>query len=160
MREIKRMCYQRSFTSRYMKIVLLKADLNLSCCEGSDFIFFFPVNVWKSIAFSFPFLSFQCKKLTMSNKTLLSVISSLINFSHTSCISLALEEVNIPESTNFLTCTLGSCRSISSLRLVTLDGIYPRGKAAVSLRSSGSVASHADVLRGSSRVPAPRVTNP
>ena len=25
-----------------MKIVLLKADLNLSCCEGFDFIFFFP----------------------------------------------------------------------------------------------------------------------
>ena len=48
---------------------------------------------------------------------------------------MALEEVNIPESTNFLTCTLGSCRSNSSLRLFTLDGIYPRGKAAVSLRS-------------------------
>ena len=63
------------------------------------------------------------------------MISSTINFSHTSCSSLALEEVNISESTNFLTCTLGSYRSISSLRLVTLDGIYPRGKAAVSLRS-------------------------
>ena len=42
MREIKSPCYQRSFTSRYMKIVLLKVDLNLSCCEGFDFIFFFP----------------------------------------------------------------------------------------------------------------------
>ena len=48
---------------------------------------------------------------------------------------MALEEVSIPESTYFLTCTLGSCRSNSSLRLFTLDGIYPRGKAAVSLRS-------------------------
>ena len=38
------------------------------------------------------------------------------------CISLALEEVNIPESTNFVTYTLGSCRSVSSLILVTLDG--------------------------------------
>ena len=66
---------------------------------------------------------------------LLRVTSSTINFSHTSCISLALEEVKIPESTKFLTCTLGSCRSISSLRLVALDGIYPCGKAAVSLRS-------------------------
>ena len=53
MREIKSTCYQRSFTSRYMKIVLLKVDLNLSRCEGFNFIFFFPVNVWKGIAFSF-----------------------------------------------------------------------------------------------------------
>ena len=34
MREIKSTCYQRSCTSRYMKIVLLMVDLNLSCCEG------------------------------------------------------------------------------------------------------------------------------
>ena len=100
MREIKSTCYQRSFTSRYMKIVLLKVDLNLSCCEGFDFILFFPVNVWKGIAFSFPSLSFQCKKLTMLNKT--STFPT-----PPACISLALEEVNIPESTNFLTCTLG-----------------------------------------------------
>ena len=135
MREIKSTCYQRSFTSRYMKIVLLKVDLNLSRCEGFDFIFSFPVNVWKGIAFSFSlFWAFNARNSRCWTK-LLRVISSTINFSHTSCISLALEEVNIPESTNFLTCTLGSCRSISSLSLDTLDGIYPRGKAAVSLRS-------------------------
>ena len=34
MREIKSTCYQRSFTSRCMMIVLPRKHLNLSCCEG------------------------------------------------------------------------------------------------------------------------------
>ena len=70
-----------------------------------------------------PFLSFQFKKLAMLNKTFESDFMNHHPLAHL----LHFDGIG-RESTNFLTCTLGSCRSISSLRLVTLDGIYPRGK--------------------------------
>ena len=123
MREIKSTCYQRSFTARYMKIVLLKLNLNLSCCEGFNFIFFFPVNVWKGIEFSFPFLSFQCKKLTNVEQNFWEWFHQPSTSRTPPAFRWHWKRLTYQ---NRLTCTLGSCRSISSLRLVLLDGMYPR----------------------------------